>query len=332
MADPSSWHSQNMSDKSAVIDLGELENEPDIDAASEPGPTSKKSFGDDMRQRLTGNVTEMLWNSGKTQAKKAWSLYGNIDILRPYFDVEPHEVRQRLLFSLLPQKPSDQKQRVPRELYGPLMVVFTMIALLLFQMKTAEHKVEEGTLMGTAFGVCFTYWIGGAVFVWVLSYISNVHIALLQIMSMMGYGLFGPCIVLFLSTIIHTSHDHLFFYSMWAIFGGLSSLRMISIILSRTQGKSQRLLVCGVLAALHLLFLIYLHFAYHQIVEELSEVFDSKPVVQQPQAKLDDISATKVTESVKSVVEHAQNIVKRAVNDTLGNTRLGTNNTHAVKA
>jgi hypothetical protein len=40
-----------------------------------------------------------------------------------------------------------------------------------------------------------------------------------------------------------------------------------SIIMSRTQGKSQRLLVCGVLAALHLLFLIYLHFAYHQIVE-----------------------------------------------------------------
>ena len=39
--------------------------------------------------------------------------------------------------------------------------------------------------MGTAFGVCFTYWIGGAMFIWVLSYISNVHIALLQIMSMM---------------------------------------------------------------------------------------------------------------------------------------------------
>jgi hypothetical protein len=40
-----------------------------------------------------------------------------------------------------------------------------------------------------------------------------------------------------------------------------------SIIMSRTQGKSQRLLVCGVLAALHLLFLIYLHFAYHLIVD-----------------------------------------------------------------
>ena len=32
-------------------------------------------------------------------------------------------------------------QEVPRELYGPVMVVLTMIALLLYQMKTADHKV-----------------------------------------------------------------------------------------------------------------------------------------------------------------------------------------------
>ena len=37
-----------------------------------------------------------VWNAGTQQAKRAWSLYGNIDILRPYFNVEPHEVRTRL--------------------------------------------------------------------------------------------------------------------------------------------------------------------------------------------------------------------------------------------
>lgn len=36
-----------------------------------------------------------LWQSGSQQAKQAFSLYGRIDILRPYFDVEPHEVRLR---------------------------------------------------------------------------------------------------------------------------------------------------------------------------------------------------------------------------------------------
>lgn len=52
-----------------------------------------------------------MWDAGKQEAKKAFSsfsIYGSIDILRPYFDVEPHEVRRRLLFSLVPSKPSAQ--------------------------------------------------------------------------------------------------------------------------------------------------------------------------------------------------------------------------------
>ncbi|XP_060604391.1 protein YIPF3-like [Ruditapes philippinarum] len=96
---------------------------------------------------------------------------------------------------------------------------------------------------------------------------------------MMGYGLGSHCVVIFLGTIIHTSHDHLFFYALWAIVGGLSTLRMVSIILSRTHGQTQRMIVCGAVAALNLLFLLYLHFAYHQIVEDLSEVFHQNPVM-----------------------------------------------------
>ncbi|KAL3841565.1 hypothetical protein ACJMK2_019688 [Sinanodonta woodiana] len=225
-------------------------------------------YMEDMRKRFQDNVTSMVWQAGSQQAKKAWSIYGNIDILRPYFNVEPHEVRSRLLYSLFPQKPTDHRQRVPRELYGPLMVIFTMIALLLLQMKTADHKVEEGTLMGTAFGVCFTYWIGASSFVWFLCYVCNCHMTMLQILSMMGYGLFGHCIVIFLGTIIHTSHDHLFFYILWTVFGGISTLRMVCIVISRTHGQTQRMIICVVIAALHLLFLLYLHFAYHQVVED----------------------------------------------------------------
>lgn len=36
-----------------------------------------------------------MWQVGKRQASKAFSLYANIDILRPYFDVEPVQVRTR---------------------------------------------------------------------------------------------------------------------------------------------------------------------------------------------------------------------------------------------
>lgn len=36
-----------------------------------------------------------MWQVGKRQASRAFSLYANIDILRPYFDVEPVQVRAR---------------------------------------------------------------------------------------------------------------------------------------------------------------------------------------------------------------------------------------------
>ena len=41
----------------------------------------------------------------------------------------------------------------------------------------------------------------------------------------------------------------------------------ITVLLSRTVGKSQRLMLCISVASLHMLFLLYLHFAYHKVVE-----------------------------------------------------------------
>ncbi|PNI77453.1 YIPF3 isoform 13, partial [Pan troglodytes] len=134
----------------------------------------------------------------KRQASRAFSLYANIDILRPYFDVEPAQVRSRtlclpagrggsrlesqhfgkprradhkvrrsrpswltrLLESMIPIKMVNFPQKIAGELYGPLMLVFTLVAILLHGMKTSDTIIREGTLMGTAIGTCFGYWLG----------------------------------------------------------------------------------------------------------------------------------------------------------------------------
>ena len=41
----------------------------------------------------------------------------------------------------------------------------------------------------------------------------------------------------------------------------------VTVLMSRTIGQKQSLIVSGTMVALHLLFLLYLHFAYHKIVE-----------------------------------------------------------------
>ncbi|XP_076336025.1 protein YIPF3-like isoform X2 [Tachypleus tridentatus] len=178
------------------------------------------------------NVSNLVFQAGKLHAEKAYSLYANIDVLRPYFDVEPNEVKQRIIHSFIPRYPSFYKTvSIPGELYGPLMLVFTLIALLLYGMKVSEHVVQEGTLMGTAFGVCFGYWLGGSALVYFLAYICNTHITFLETLSL-----------------------------------------MISVMISRTSRQPQRIVVCVAVAAVHLLELLYFHFAYHKTVEVLESI------------------------------------------------------------
>ena len=43
---------------------------------------------------------------------------------------------------------------------------------------------QEGTLMGSAFAVCFGYWFGVSSLVWVLAYVCNTHITVLQLLSL----------------------------------------------------------------------------------------------------------------------------------------------------
>jgi hypothetical protein len=235
---------------------------------------------DDLKGQISKGVATYVWEEGRQRARKAFSLYANIDILRPYYDVEPYEVQSRLLGSLIPRltlSTEGKIPKVPHELYGPTMLVFTLIAMLLYQMKSAGHTVQEGTLMGTAFATCFGYWFGVASLVWVFSYVCNTRIGMTQILHTLGYALFGHCIVLFLTTLFHPAHSHLFFYALWLAFGGLSTLKMASVLMARTPGRSQKMTLCAIIVALHLLFLLYLHFAYHHVVEDVSEVFNGPP-------------------------------------------------------
>ncbi|XP_064142721.1 protein YIPF3 isoform X4 [Loxodonta africana] len=257
---------ENMDDTSgsSFEDMGELhqrlrEEEVDADAAAAEEEDGEFLGMKGFKGQLSRQVADQMWQAGKRQASRAFSLYANIDILRPYFDVEPAQVRSSgedrwepcpgvqlqdstlmlwwrhtgrtpdpgLLESMIPIKMVNFPQKIAGELYGPLMLVFTLVAILLHGMKTSD--------------------------------------------TIIGYGLFGHCIVLFITYNIHL---HALFYLFWLLVGGLSTLRMVAVLVSRTVGPTQRLLLCGTLAALHMLFLLYLHFAYHKVVEGILDTLE----------------------------------------------------------
>lgn len=274
----SSWYLVQ-DNSSAVIDIAntdDLQSEPGNGESLEGSPSrqgvSETEFMERIRERMAQEVGGYVWQAGKQSAKRAFDLYANIDILRPYFDVEPIEVRNRLLHSLIPKVPTTASpQTVVGELYGPMMLVFTLIAILLFSMKTSGHTVQEGTLMGTASGVCFGYWIGGSAFFYSVAFMCSTHLTFLQILSLSGYALFGNVVCLFLTTVGY-HHSHSFFYALWLVFGGLSAAKLVTVFMSRTFNRRQGLIAGCIVAAVHLLFLLYLHFAYHSVYEEYADL------------------------------------------------------------
>ena len=75
-------------------------------------------------------------------------------------------------------------QPLVSELYGPVMLVFTLVAILVYGMKSTEHIVQEGTLMGTAIGISFLYYLGTTSLFFFLSYLVNAEISLVQMLSL----------------------------------------------------------------------------------------------------------------------------------------------------
>lgn len=218
-------------------------------------------------------VVDQVWQSGSQQAKKILDIYGNIDLLRPYFDVEPNVLLQRVARSFVPVKSFSTPQKIPSELYGPLMTVLTLIAILLMSMKTSGTVLQQGTMMGTAFATCFGYWFGISGLMYFLAYICNAYITIVQCLSLLGYGMISHCIILAIGYFTH--YGHTTFYILWGLIAGASAARIVTMLLSRTIAKSQRLLLCVIIAFFHMFFLLYLHFAYHHVVQGIMDATSS---------------------------------------------------------
>ncbi|KIH60419.1 Yip1 domain protein [Ancylostoma duodenale] len=92
-----------------------------------------------------------------------------------------HMVRIRLLRSFVPRRPS--QMNASPDLYGPSMVVLTMVALLLFNMKSSGYVVQNGTLMGTSFFTCFGSWLALSGVLYVLCFLLGAEISMLELVS-----------------------------------------------------------------------------------------------------------------------------------------------------
>lgn len=272
-------------------------NTENVDLQQRNPKNNQSNDGDDLiSQTVASSVGNYMLTTGKQRAQQALNIYSHIDYLRPYFDVEPKDVMNRLGYSLVPIHNNTLKT----ELYGPLMIIFTLCAILIYQMKMANHSIEDGTLIGSAFFVCFSYWIGSSFLYSSFSYVFNSSITLFNYLDIIGYSLFSHCVVLLIGTFIHTNYDHIIFYFLWLGIGGAAGLKLALIVFQNIPHPQHRITTAAVVAIVHMLFLLYTHFAYHELAEEVSHALFDKELENQP-AKL-IISETQ--KSILGVKDH----------------------------
>ena len=143
-------------------------------------------------------------------ATRGLNVHGWIDSLRPYFDVETEEVRQRIAWSFHPRRGSMLLKQY--DLYAPLMLTFTLAAVLVLGMKAAHASSRlshESTLIGTALAAAFTLWLLPTLGVYVASnLLPNVPARsrrLVPIGCATGYSLAGVLAPLALRLLLASS-------------------------------------------------------------------------------------------------------------------------------
>lgn len=277
---PSEWYNSTQDGGDTVIFLGEggiqPEGEMGGDGVSQEQKGSEQNSSsqllDGFKAQLSQEMAGQLWQAGKQSTQNLINTYAHIDYLRPYFDVEPQEFMNRLLKSFIPDTKVGAPQQAASELYGPTMLVFTLVAILLYGMKTSGHTVEDGTLMGTALAVCLGYWIGVSSVVTFMSFLFNAHLSLLQVLSLIGYSMTAHCTILMFSTLFDHYGIPTMFYLFLLIIGGLTALKTTGILISRSWTLRDGLVLSGIAVTFHFLSILYLRFAYHKVYEAVAEV------------------------------------------------------------
>jgi len=152
-------------------------------------------------------------------------------------------------------------------MYGPVMLNFTLSAVLLVLMKTSVHGKRimtgaEETLMGTALAVSFGYWVTCSAILYTIGFIFNTELTGLQLLTHTGYGMFAYILCLVPGVVPSLTGDREVFNVLWMVLGTLSAARLAMVLRSRTTDKKQGSIVGGVAFAIHWLWLLRLHRGY----------------------------------------------------------------------
>ena len=180
--------------------------------------------------------------------------------LIPYFSVPNKRIPHRLVSSLAPPFFFKEFRRVYSDMKGPVLILLFLSFILFYGLLSPERSLISNIFL--ILKLTFGYWIFFSIMAFFLGYFCETCLTLSQYFSISGYSLTGHCFVLVIAEILHQEESNSIFLFLLTVFGGLATGRLIVIILARTPKPAQRLLICSCLACIHLMHLVYIHYAF----------------------------------------------------------------------
>ncbi|KAJ4459713.1 hypothetical protein PAPYR_4100 [Paratrimastix pyriformis] len=207
-----------------------------------------------IQSQVANQLAQTIFLTTKTKANGVFQRLTDYESFRPFFDLPAYDLLKRLAYSIIPS-PMHLVEGPP-DFYGPLMCLFTLIALINIRMKTTGITGGGAALLGSSFALVLPYFMLYTILMWGIAALCKTQLSLIEIVSATGYSLFGYVAMMLLSLLIPPA------MLFWCIlFGCLSSGHLGLIFFKRTPRVRDGAIPFLVGMPVHLLYLLYLGFA-----------------------------------------------------------------------
>lgn len=172
-----------------------------------------------------------------------------------YFIMPADDLPKRILLSFTPPLRS---RFVYIDFLGPCLAFILLATILSYG---HNYKMPSAVYHRSPTEVLALYCILMPVICYILTRLGKSSISFLQLLSLLGYGLYGYVFTLVIS-FISDETDNIIFYLAMIFFTGTSVFRTCLIILLTIKLPAVRLLVCSIIAILQVLFVVFLYFTF----------------------------------------------------------------------
>lgn len=172
-----------------------------------------------------------------------------------HFTMPATDLPKRILLSFTPPLRS---RLVHVDFLGPCLAFILLATILGYG---NAYKIPLAVSHRSPIIVLAMYCLSMPAICYILTRLGKSTISFLQILSLLGYGLYGYVFTLFIS-FMSDETSNLIFYLATVLFTGTSVFRTCLIILLTIKLPGLRLLVCSTIAILQVLFVVFMYFTF----------------------------------------------------------------------